>query len=182
MGQQHRVPGACSRQATPRDSSPNGVGVREAGAQGGPKEKRRGSARSRPRQTPSGQGSALLGCCDQHQAPGSRKRTPSPGGQRAETKMGRWAPPEAVACRPVLTGLRPRPRRVDTSSPRHRQGLSVSSRPPLRRTPARLGWGPPGTASQLDYLHKGPSPSSAQSELLVGLLLKTASAMFLPLF
>ena len=158
-----RCPGPCSKQATPRDSSPQEVGMQEARAQSGPKEKRDGARHTRdPSRPHQDRVPARLGCCDQHQTPGSRKWTapPSPGGQRT------GAPPKAMACRHVLTGLLPRPWCVDTSSPGHPPGLSVSYVFLLEEhQPDRVG-ATPGTASQLDYLHKGPSPSSAQSELL----------------
>ena len=121
-----RCPGPCSKQATPRDSSPKEAGVQEARAQSHPKEKRDGARHTRgPGRPHQDRVPARLGCCDQHQTPGSRKWTapPSPGGQRT------GAPPKAVACRHVLSRAPPGPVCV--------------LRPPLRRTPARLGWGHP---------------------------------------
>ena len=80
-----RCPGPCSKQATPRDSSPQEAGMQEARAQSGPKEKRDGARHTRdPSRPHQDRVPARLGCCDQHQTPGSRKWTapPSPGGQR----------------------------------------------------------------------------------------------------
>ena len=107
MGSNTRYPGHCSKQATPRGSSPKEeVGVQEARAQSGPKEKRDGALHTRdPSRPQQDRVQAHLGCCDQHQTPGSRNRGLHLPVLKAVGLRLRWG-----------TGLLPRPWCVDTSS------------------------------------------------------------------
>ena len=107
VGSNTRYPGHCSKQATPRGSSPKEeVGVQEARAQSGPKEKRDGALHTRdPSRPQQDRVQAHLSCCGQHQTPGSRNRGLHLPVLKAGGLRPRWG-----------TGLLPRPWCVDTSS------------------------------------------------------------------